>query len=233
MSIAAAFRHPISYIGALLAGFSALLFFVGFFVDLFGLHTNPYLGIVFFIALPSAFIVGLLLIPLGLWLEHRRRLHGLPPSLRVWPRVDLNSPRTRAVVFAVLVLTPANLIIVGMAGYKGVEYMDSVSFCGQVCHEVMEPQFVAYQFGPHARVEVRGLPYRSGRRLVRQVEAVRRAPGLRGDPRYAPASHPDAGRTTCGRPARRASSATGRRSSMATRSRCSASTPTTRPTARR
>jgi hypothetical protein len=30
--------------------------------------------------------------------------------------------------------------------------MDSVAFCGQVCHEVMEPEFVAYQDGPHSRV---------------------------------------------------------------------------------
>jgi hypothetical protein len=31
--------------------------------------------------------------------------------------------------------------------------MDSVGFCGQVCHEVMQPQFVAYQNGPHSRVK--------------------------------------------------------------------------------
>ena len=30
--------------------------------------------------------------------------------------------------------------------------MDSVQFCGQVCHEVMEPEFSSYQVGPHARV---------------------------------------------------------------------------------
>ncbi len=147
------FRNPVVIAGALITTIAAVLFFVGFFLDLFGLHTNPYLGIVFFIAIPSAFIAGLLLIPLGVWLERRRRLRGLPPSLHEWPRLDLNSARARAIVFAVLVLTPANLLIVGMASYKGVEYMDSVGFCGQVCHEVMEPEFVAYQFGPHARVK--------------------------------------------------------------------------------
>jgi hypothetical protein len=31
--------------------------------------------------------------------------------------------------------------------------MDSVAFCGQVCHEVMEPEHMAYQDGPHSRVE--------------------------------------------------------------------------------
>lgn len=146
-------RTPVVIGGAVLTTVSAVLFLVGFVLDVFGLHTNPYLGILFFIAIPFAFLCGLLLIPLGIWLERRRRLRGRPPSLRTWPRLDLNSARVRTMVFFVLVLTPANLLIVGMAGYKGVEYMDSVNFCGQVCHEVMEPEFVAYQFGPHARVK--------------------------------------------------------------------------------
>jgi hypothetical protein len=145
-------RTPLVIVGALVTTVSALLFLVGFVLDLFGLHTNPYLGILFFLALPAAFVFGLLLIPLGMGLERRRRLLGRPPSLRTWPRFDLNHPRVRTAVFVVLVLTPVNVLIVGMAGYKGVEYMDSVAFCGTVCHEVMEPEYVAYQFGPHARV---------------------------------------------------------------------------------
>jgi hypothetical protein len=30
--------------------------------------------------------------------------------------------------------------------------MDSTEFCGQVCHKVMEPEFVAHRDGPHSRV---------------------------------------------------------------------------------
>ena len=52
-----------------------------------------------------------------------------------------------------LVLTIVNVLIVGLATFRGVEYMDSVSFCGQVCHEVMQPEFTSYQAGPHARVK--------------------------------------------------------------------------------
>ena len=47
----------------------------------------------------------------------------------------------------------ANIVIVSLGGYRGVEYMDSVEFCGQVCHEPMEPEFVAPDSGPHARVK--------------------------------------------------------------------------------
>ncbi len=57
--------------------------------------------------------------------------------------------RTAVLLFA---LTMANIVIVSLAAYRGVEYMDSVAFCGQVCHSVMKPEFVAYQDGPHSRV---------------------------------------------------------------------------------
>ena len=148
-------RNTLSILGAALTTVSAVLFITFFLLELTGWteHSNPYLGIIFFIMLPTFFIVGLLMIPLGVWIERRRRLRGLPPSMRQWPRVDLNHTRTRAVLTAVLVLTPVNVLIASLAAYKGVEAMDSVGFCGQVCHEVMQPQFVAYQNGPHSRVK--------------------------------------------------------------------------------
>jgi hypothetical protein len=149
-------RNAVSITGAALTTISAGLFLTFFLFELLGWtsgHSNPYLGIIFFIILPSIFILGLLLIPLGAWREHRRRLRGLPPSLRQWPRLDFNRARIRAVTIAVLVLTPINVLIASLAGYKGVEAMDSVGFCGQVCHEVMQPQFVAYENGPHSRVK--------------------------------------------------------------------------------
>lgn len=146
-------RNPLTIAGAVLTTVSAILFLTVMLADLFGLHEkNPYLGIVFFIVLPSLFIAGLALIPVGVWRERRRAQRGLPPSMQVWPKLDFSRPWVRNVSFAVLVLTPANLLIVGMASYKGVEYMDSPQFCGQVCHEVMEPEYVAYQGGAHARV---------------------------------------------------------------------------------
>ena len=126
-------------VGGVLTTFSAMLFLAVFFADLFGLHTNPYLGVVFFLVLPALFLLGLVLIPIGGWRGK-------------WPHVDLNDPAQRATAFVILVLTIANVVIVSMAAYRGVEYVDSVSFCGQVCHTVMQPEFVAHQTGPHAGV---------------------------------------------------------------------------------
>ena len=36
--------------------------------------------------------------------------------------------------------------------YRAYEYTESVAFCGQACHSVMNPEFVAYKASPHAKV---------------------------------------------------------------------------------
>jgi NapC/NirT cytochrome c family protein len=126
--------------GAVLTTVSAVLFLVVFFADLFGLHTNPYLGVIFFLILPGLFVLGLVLFAIGHW----------PAS---WPRIDLNNPAHRTTFLIVSILTLVNIVIVSMAAYRGIEYVDSVAFCGQVCHTVMQPEFVAHQTGSHANVK--------------------------------------------------------------------------------
>jgi len=143
-------RHPLSFVGVALVTLSAVVFLFVFLLDMFGLHQNPYLGIVFFLVLPAFFVFGLLLIPLGMYLDRRRRHRGLEE--RRWPRLDLNDPVHRRGVLIVASLSIVNVLIVGLAAYRGLEFMDSPQFCGQVCHTVMEPEFVAYQQGPHSRV---------------------------------------------------------------------------------
>ena len=78
---------------------------------------------------------------------------GKPPSSTHWPRIDLNDPAQRAMAIGVFALTMANIVFVSLAGYRGVEYMDSTAFCGQVCHTVMKPEFVAHATGSHASVK--------------------------------------------------------------------------------
>jgi NapC/NirT cytochrome c family, N-terminal region len=145
-------RSPISVAGMVLTTISAVVFLIVFFADLFGLHTNPYLGILFFLILPGIFLFGLALIPIGAWLERRRRAQGKAPSEIHWPRLDLNDPIHRQTAIIIFALTIANIVIVSLAAYRGVEYMDSVQFCGQVCHTVMKPEYAAYQDSAHSRV---------------------------------------------------------------------------------
>src|SRR5437899_8384404 len=106
-------QNTISIIGGALVTLSAVLFLIVFLADLFGLHTNPYLGIVFFLILPGVFIFGLLLMPIGAWRERRRlRLGRAPRSL---PRIDFNDPVHLRAMAIFLVLSLANIVIVSLA----------------------------------------------------------------------------------------------------------------------
>jgi hypothetical protein len=164
------------------------------------------------------FLFGLALIPLGAWVERRRRTQGKAPTELHWPRIDLNDHAQRRTAVMIFALTMVNVVIVSLAAYRGVEYMDSVAFCGQVCHSVMKPEFVAYQDGPHSRVTCvqchigPGASWFARSKIsgTRQLFAVALKTYSRPIPRPS---------TPCARRARSASSATGRRSSTATASR--------------
>lgn len=143
-------RNPVSLVGMAVATATAVLFVVLFALEMLGYLTNPYLGLLIFVAVPVVFVVGLLLIPLGAWWTNRRRDPSAPPP--DWPVVDFRSVHTRRVAFAVLALTLVNLVIVSLAAYGGVHYMESAAFCAQTCHTTMEPQAVAHAAWPHANV---------------------------------------------------------------------------------
>jgi len=146
-----AVRNPVSLIGVAVTTAAAMLFLALFVLEMFGYVTNPYIGLLAFVAIPTVFVIGLLLIPLGAWRARRRRRLA-PEEEPDWPVLDLRNPHQRTVFVAVLALTVVNLLIVSMAAYGGVHYMESADFCGQVCHTTMEPQYAAYQGWPHARV---------------------------------------------------------------------------------
>lgn len=60
--------------------------------------------------------------------------------------------RVRRLLFVGAGLIFAVIMVVAVVTYSGVHYTDSVAFCGQFCHQVMEPQYTAYQNSPHSRV---------------------------------------------------------------------------------
>ena len=146
----AAVRNPYSLLGVAVATAMAVVFVILAVLQFTGYLTNPYIGLLVFVAVPALFVAGLLLIPFGIWRSaRRRRLHPAAPE---WPVIDLRQARQRTILTAALVLTIVNVVIVSLAAYGGVHAMESVEFCGQVCHTTMEPQYAAHQVFPHARV---------------------------------------------------------------------------------
>jgi hypothetical protein len=144
-------RHPLSLAGVIVATASAVGLLALAIADGLGLFRNPYAGLVIFVALPVLFVVGLLLIPWGIWLQ-RRAVRRDPSKSDEWPVIDLRHRRVRSIVLAVTALTAVNAVIILVGGYGALHWMESPSFCGQTCHTPMQPQFTAWQNGPHGRV---------------------------------------------------------------------------------
>ena len=146
-------RNLLGLVGAALTTVSGVLIVAVVVAGVLGLGGGPYGGIIAFLVLPAFFVLGLVLMPLGAWIERRRLTRAAaagqpPPEL---PVIDLNVPRTRRRLLVFAGITVVNVVILGMASYKGVQVMDRPAFCGS-CHSVMDPEFTAYRRSPHARV---------------------------------------------------------------------------------
>lgn len=146
-------QNTLSLIGVVLTTSSALTL-IGFWMYDFMLPgpPHPYVGILLFLILPGVFVLGLLLIPIGIGLR-RRQLQQIGDLPTVYPAIDLKTPMVRNSLLFIGFATILNVMIFGLASYKGVSYMDSKEFCGLSCHTVMAPEYGAYENSPHSRVE--------------------------------------------------------------------------------
>src|SRR5215469_2352751 len=89
-------NNPISLVGVGLTTASALTLIGFWVVDIFGhgASANPYVGIIVDLCLPALFVLGLILIPIGMWLKWRKaKAAGQLPV--VYPEVDLRDPGFR------------------------------------------------------------------------------------------------------------------------------------------
>jgi nitrate/TMAO reductase-like tetraheme cytochrome c subunit len=149
-------RNLISELGVGIAaiGLANLAFLI--YLDATGTHSNPYLGILTWIVAPAILIFGLVLFLFGLMRERRRRRLRAPDDVPVYPRIDFNERRTRLI----LIWTSLGLIVfvtMSVVGsYQVYHYTESDAFCGTMCHQVMHPEYTAYQQSPHARVGCAG-----------------------------------------------------------------------------
>jgi len=146
-------QNTLSLIGVVLTTSSAITL-IGFWIYDFVLPgpPHPYVGILLFLILPGVFILGLVLIPIGIFLR-RRKLRDAGELPTVYPEIDFKVPMVRSSLLFILCATVLNVMIFGFASYRGVSYMDSTTFCGLTCHTVMAPEYSAYQNSPHSRVE--------------------------------------------------------------------------------
>lgn len=152
--IAGLTRNPISLLGAFLAflGLAALGFILG--LQVLRVHPSAYVGILAYLVLPAILVTGLFLIPAGMAWEARRRAAAARRGRRIPPplQIDLGNTRHLRGILIFGVSTAVIVGVLGATGYRTVEFMDSPTFCGELCHTVMAPEFAAYKRSSHAQV---------------------------------------------------------------------------------
>src|ERR1043166_6737927 len=145
-------RNYVSFIGIAIAAASLTSFGLLLLVGLSSAE-NPYTDLITFIFVPSILIFGLFIVFVGaLWERRRRRLRS-HDEVAAYPILDLNDPRRRRSLIAFMCLSFAFLFLTAFGSYRAFEYTESVPFCGLACHNVMKPEFVAYNASPHAKVK--------------------------------------------------------------------------------
>jgi len=141
-------RNPVSLAGVALGIVSIANIFIFFLIDQIATKPGPYIGILAYMVSPGFLILGLLLMLAGVLLE--RRKHLAPSAF--YPRIDLNDRTQRGAVVSFITFLLVFVVVSAGGSYKAYEFTESTSFCGQLCHTVMIPEYTAYQLSPHARV---------------------------------------------------------------------------------
>jgi len=146
------FRNWITFVGLWLMGAAALGGLLVTAQELLSGHTSPYAGILYLIA--TTFIVlGFILIPAGMLWERRRRQKGHLRSRALSEfHFDLTNSEHRLGALALLSSGVLVVVLVITGSYQSFHATESAEFCGQLCHTVMEPEWVRYGESPHARV---------------------------------------------------------------------------------
>ena len=142
-------RNWVSALGVILASFAAISFLAILSINIGGEERGNYQGIISYLLLPAIFVLGLVLIPIGIRLLRRKERAGKPTG---FPVLNFNDPRVRTIALVVFLLTILNLMIISVATYRGLHVLHSDAFCGTTCHNVMQPQAVAHDVTTHSNV---------------------------------------------------------------------------------
>ena len=147
-------RSRISLMGAMIVTVIFPFLLGALLYDIIWRIGNTYFAALVYMILGPAFISGLVMVFLGLFFfkgKEEVRLFTMD-YLRDYFTDPTKFSRMRKLVFFAVFLTCINLFIFSLLGYRGYHYMESVGFCGQFCHQVMNPEYTAYSNSAHSRV---------------------------------------------------------------------------------
>jgi hypothetical protein len=145
--------NPVSIIGILLALIAAILIVAFLVLELSSGLDNAYIGIFVYFVFPGMLILGLILIPAGSWRARKKFRNDPEAGIPLLPRLDFNDPHKLKLAIFFILASVLFFLIVGIAAVKGYEFTESTTFCGELCHVPMEPEFTAWKNSPHAKVK--------------------------------------------------------------------------------
>lgn len=145
-------KNWLTIIGFIIAVINLALIILLFIISTIFNKGNTNLGLFIYIILPGFMIFGLLMIPIGMFLERRRIFKSLVHEVARLPLIDLNDPRHRNAFIIFTIATIIILFLSTLGSFKAYHITESVEFCGTLCHQVMEPEHTAYLNSPHANV---------------------------------------------------------------------------------
>ena len=146
-----AFYNWLSLTGFIVTANSLILILIIYLYSVLSSQANTYLGRYIYIILPVFLVVGLILIPLGVVISIRKR-KAAQINEDSWPVIDLNTRKDWATVVKIFLITTIFLVASAMGSFRAFQYTESNEFCGKLCHQVEEPEYVTYQHSSHARV---------------------------------------------------------------------------------
>ncbi|UCG62243.1 MAG: NapC/NirT family cytochrome c [Candidatus Zixiibacteriota bacterium] len=145
------YRHPLAAVGGALFSAGVFLFLILLVYDLTSPVDNPYRSLVTFVIAPFIITMGFLLFLLAIWIQVRNaRKRG--ESVKFNLSIDPTDPNYMRNLWLFLGLSAVLIFLVIYSGTKAYEATDSVAFCGETCHVVMEPQNITYYNSAHAKV---------------------------------------------------------------------------------
>jgi nitrate/TMAO reductase-like tetraheme cytochrome c subunit len=145
-------HNRLSWAGGVIAVVSLANIVFLFLIGYFSRSSSPYLGIFTWVIVPTFLILGILLMLLGMVLEHRRRLRTGHAETQPFPSIDFNSASVRRKALFIAVAGLVFGVMSAVGSYQAYQFSDTVTFCGATCHEPMHPEYTAYMQSPHARV---------------------------------------------------------------------------------
>lgn len=142
-------HNLISLLGMVMAAFGFIVGATLIYVDMMHHFNNPYTGLFTYMIVPVILAGGLALILFGAVLEKKRRLRQGTDTAHL-PIINLNDRKQFSTFLIIAVVTLLFIAISVVGGYRAYHFTESVEFCGKTCHEVMKPEYTAYQNSPHA-----------------------------------------------------------------------------------